>query len=296
MLHQEALRDLVTRFHSIFEGSLEVHTRLLARFTKFFTSFCVACSVVLWIALSASAFGVHQHDAFPAQYYRGDSSSVPKPVQGIVVLVDTVLLTLSKSVSSLTIVFFVALCYMLSHVTLRFRLAVESASARVESGYAEARVMEGLLLRLSLISDAVHALNHTYGTMLSLWYADLTASFLFCVPSSILGVAGDAELPEYGFVLVDITRDAAVFAILTFGASNVAKNVSDSLGYALKMVNSKEDRGFAFGIIVKNLVCHLQDARVQLSGAEFFEVDRALINKVLSLVATFAIILYQFLS
>ncbi|KAK8760561.1 hypothetical protein V5799_028169 [Amblyomma americanum] len=268
----------------------------LARFTKLFAGFCVVSGLVLFCALLTNAFSLT--NAFPFQNFREGNSSAVKPVPVFLVLIDASLLCLSKTVSSLTIVFFAALCYMFSKTTLRFMSDLESTSTRTESGWAQTKAIEGMLLRLSRTSDVVGALNHTYGSMMSLWYADLTASFLLSIPSSILAVCGGSQLSEYAFALVDITRDMTVFITMTFVASEVAKNVSDSLHYALRVANSTDDRDvdLAFTLLVKILVCHIQDAKVELSGADFFAVDRALINRVLLLVSTFAIIVYQFLA
>ncbi|KAH7942747.1 hypothetical protein HPB52_000743 [Rhipicephalus sanguineus] len=196
----------------------------------------------------------------------------------------------------LLVAFFARLCYMLSNSTLRFMLTLESEFTNARA--SEIKAVRKVLLRLSRISDVANALNRTYGAIFSWWYAELTASFLLGVPSCILVVSGGAEFSEYAFSLVDLVRDMTVFMTMSFVASEIAKNVSDSLHYALRVTNTIEDRNvdLNFALLLENLVCHIEDAKVELSGAEFFHVDRALINRVLFLVSTFAIILYQFLS
>ncbi|KAL3243292.1 hypothetical protein MRX96_047510 [Rhipicephalus microplus] len=163
---------------------------------------------------------------------------------------------------------------------------------------SDTKAVRSALLRLSQISGAASELNHIYGAIIFWWYADLTASFLLGIPSCILAVSGSVQFSEYAFSLVNLVRDMTVFMTVTFVASEIAKNVADSLHYALREIITIEDRhvDLNFALLLKTLVCHIQDAKVELSGAEFFRLDRALINRVLLLVSTFAIILYQFLS
>ncbi|KAH7942748.1 hypothetical protein HPB52_000744 [Rhipicephalus sanguineus] len=284
-LHYRLLNEVVTKIRAIFDAYS--HIAKLARFIKLLSAFCVVCAFVLWPALLMNAF--MQNKAYPYAHYDNG-------IRAVLVFIDTFLLSLSKTLSSFIIVLFVGLCYMLSNSTLRFMLTLESEFTNARA--FEIKAVRKALLRLSRISDVANALNRTYGAILSWWYAEFTASFLLGVPSCIVAVSGGAQFSEYAFSLVDLLRDMTVFMTMTFVASEMAKNVSDSLHYALRVTNTIEDRNvdLNFALLLENLVCHIEDAKVELSGAEFFHVDRALINRVLLLVSTFAIILYQFLS
>ncbi|KAL1487386.1 hypothetical protein MTO96_008010 [Rhipicephalus appendiculatus] len=287
-LHYRSLDDLVNKIRAIFDSYS--HIAKLARFVKLLSAFCVTCGFLLWPTLLMNAFA--QKKAYP--YFIDAGNNIW--IRAVLVLMDSFLLSLSKTISSFIIVLFVGLCYMLSSSTLRFMLALETEFTKARA--SETQAVRNALLRLSRTSDAANALNRTYGAIMSWWYADLTAGFLLGVPSCILAVSGGAHFSEYAFGLVDLSRDMTVFMTMTFVASEMAKNVSDSLHYALRVTNTIEDRNvdLNFALLLENLVCHIEDAKVELSGAEFFHVDRALINRVLLLVSTFAIILYQFLS
>lgn len=297
VLHRQSVHDVVSRIRTIFNDYLASHVLKLARFTKLLAAFCVVCGIGLWSTLLMNAFGARRN-SYPYQHLNDGNSSKEEGIRVVLFLIDTSLLSLSKTMSSFTITLFIALCYMLSRCTFRFMSVLQSTTAKEDSSVSQTGAVRDMLLRLSRTSDAVSALNHTYGAMVSWWYADLTAAFLFCIPSFILAASGGAQFSEYAFALVDIMRDMTIFMTMTFVASEMAKNVSDSLQYVLRVINRIEDRkmDINFTLLVKNLVCHIEDAKVELSGAEFFRVDRALMNRVLLLVSTFAIILYQFLS
>ncbi|KAH7994207.1 hypothetical protein HPB51_026449 [Rhipicephalus microplus] len=145
-----------------------------------------------------------------------------------------------------------------------FSMKSELTKARV----SDMKVVRSALLRLSQISDAASEWNHIYGAIIFWWYADLTASFPLGIPSCILAVCGGAQLSEYEFSLVDLVRDMAVFMMMTFVASEIAKNVADSLHYALRGTNTVEDRhvDMNFALLLKNLICCLPHPRRKSGG------------------------------
>ncbi|CAN8018295.1 unnamed protein product [Ixodes persulcatus] len=290
--------NILTGIENIFHDSLSEFVSRTRRFSLNLCAFCFGSCLLHGTLICVSSLSGPCQDFYQARFYGVNCSRLPSAVRVIPILLDAPLLSITSSVTAMMACFFIAVCYMLSLVTLHFSHTMNLMLSLSASGKLAPGKVKDALLRLFLTGDAVCKLNMTYGPIMFWWYVDLLRSFLFSIPALLVAVTTSKEFFHYSFVLVDLTRDVIVFLLMSLVASDMARHVEESVVHSLKVADSMDDvrSDVRLAVNVEMLVNAVQETKVQLSGREFFHVDRSLINRVLSIVATFAIIVFQFLS
>lgn len=268
------------------------------RFSMILGGLCVTSCLLLLTSALVPVLNRPLQGFYDVRVYAVNCSRIPAAARLLPVFLDLSMLSLFSSATTSAVCIFVCVCHYLSLVTQNFKRKIRVMLELSTQGKLKTDAVRDTLLRLSRITDAVFRLNQTYGPILFWWYMDLIRSFLLSIPAVLVAVTSSLRFSEYGFVLLDLARDVVTFLLMSFVASDMARNVFESIVDALRAADSMDNEQMDLRVAVQMeiLVTTIQDANVQLSGWEFFHVDRSLMNRVLSLVATFVIVVYQFLT
>ncbi|CAN7989332.1 unnamed protein product [Ixodes hexagonus] len=290
--------DILTCTENIFYDSQSKFVLRTRRFLLVLFAFCFGFCFLYGTCIGVSSLSGPLQDFYNARFYSVNCSRLSAAVRFIPILLDAPLLSVTSSVTTFAVCLFVSVCYMLSLVTRHFSHTMSMMTSLSLSGNLDSKRVKDSLHRLFLAADVVCKLNSTYGPIMFWWYVDLLRSFLFSIPALLVAVTTSREFFRYAFVLVDLTRDLIVFLLMSFVASDMARHIDESVVHVLRVADSMDDVRSDVGLAVnvEILVSAVQETKVKLSGCEFFHVDRSLVNRVLSIVATFVIVVYQFLA
>ncbi|XP_070389088.1 uncharacterized protein [Dermacentor albipictus] len=232
--------------------------------------------------------------------YGGDGG----PAVYVVPALDALLYGAIMAVPRWSIALHVSLCLFLGAMAEQLSDSVRQAAEPQERQLAAAEVRE-LRLHHASLCRAIGRCDDLYNWLLFIWCGDTVLCFIFGVPW-IMSRADVDEPGAYAAASIDVTLAVVLLVALLVAASEPGRLAKDSLTpHVLRLACCDHHAGasasrtqaeeMALNQELLMLSTAVRGARVEMSGWNCFDAHRGSTITAMSMLATYAVLVYQML-
>lgn len=286
------LCDILKDSAGIFKGGLSGHhTRIIRKYVVSTGIFAFA-NLVVFLGVKLIELKISGFEG----YYRSNLyNTLPSFRNGFfyaLPVLDIIVCSVITTMPKWTMAFHISVCKYLSCLALELSRTYEQAAE--QTFHVTLKHARRLREYHWMLCELIFRFNEIYNFVLFVWYADIVANFVLSVPWIIIQIDNSAPW-MYACVIVDVTFNISLLVVFNVAASDPGRLVRETLRFVLQISSKVDPEDVRLNQEILLLASAVKMANVEMSGWNCFDVERGVTITVVSMLATYAVLVFQML-